>query len=412
MTRRDLARFLGCGMLASGSQLAHGQDLGRLLEQAARDSLRQTFSPQGVERMLTPPSRGEMVTVKTADGWTLVAHRFRPPGGIRPGTLPVILCHGLTYSAHFWDIEPSVSLAEYLSQQGHDVWALDLRGSGQSQKWVFRMDRAPDALVGGAIRRATRGQLAPTGFSTVDPRFANWSLDDHINYDLHAFVWLVKQKSGMPEVAWVGHSMGGIIALCHLAKYRNPGIARLAVIGSQVTMRDAQLVLPFFEEMLRARQRQLVGTLQAEELVAMTQSSVNNLFFNVNHVSSKVYSELSMERVDLPSIGLLRQYLTLATEGELHDDTRRFNYARALGNVQVPLLVACGALDRFAPPDVQSYIHERVGSAEKTLMVFGRRLGFAADSGHDDALVGLTSRQQVYPLLEAWLRNEELNRGA
>lgn len=408
MTRRDLARMLGFGLLASGPSLARGQDFGRLLEQVARDSLRDTFSLQGVERMLTPPSKGEMVTVRTADGWNLVAHRYRPPQGPRPGTLPVILCHGLMYSAQFWDIEPSVSLAEYLRQAGHDVWAVDLRGCGQSQKWVFRMDRAPDALVGGAIRRATRGQLAPTGFATVDPKYANWSLDDHVNYDLHALTWLVKRQTGMPEVAWIGHSMGGIIALCHLAKYRNPGIARLATIGSQVTMNDAQLVLPFLEEMLRARQRQLVGTLRPEELVAMTQSSVNNLFFNVNHVSSKVYSELAVERTDIPSIGLMKQYLTLSTEGELYDDSRRFNYARALGNVQVPLLVACGSLDRFAPPAVQSYIHERAGSTDKSFLVFGRRQGFAADSGHDDALVGLTSRQQVYPLLEAWLRGEKI----
>lgn len=408
MTRRDLARMLGLGVLNAGAKSAHGQDFGRLLEDAARSSIRDTLSPRGLERMLTPPSRGEMVTVKTADGWTLVAHRFRPPRGPRPGTLPVILCHGLTYSARFWDIEPNVSLVEYLRQAGHDVWAVDLRGCGQSQKWVFRLDRAPDVVLGGAIRRATGGQMAPTGFASVDPRFAEWSLDDHINYDLHALVWLVKRQTGATEVAWLGHSMGGIIALAHLAKYRNPGIARLAAVGSQVTMIDAQLVIPFLQEMLRARQSQLVGKLEPQELVAITQTSVNNLFFNVNHVSSKVYSELSMERVDLPSIGLMKQYLTMATQGELHDDTKRFNYARALGNVQVPLLVACGSLDRFAPPPVQSYMYDRVGSTDKTLLVFGRRQGFAADSGHDDALVGLTSRQQVYPILEAWLRGEKI----
>ncbi len=49
----------------------------------------------------------------------------------------------------------------------------------------------------------------------------------------------MKRHTQAPEVAWVGHSMGGIIALCHLAKYRNPGIGRLVTVGSQVTMQDA-----------------------------------------------------------------------------------------------------------------------------------------------------------------------------
>jgi len=52
--------------------------------------------------------------------------------------MPVILCHGLTYNALFWDLIPECSFAEYLSSQGFDVWAVSLRGSGLSQKWSGR----------------------------------------------------------------------------------------------------------------------------------------------------------------------------------------------------------------------------------------------------------------------------------
>lgn len=418
MTRRELARLLALGGIAAPAS-AFGQDFGKMFERAAKDGLKRTFSGENLERAVTDnlekavtnrnTADRETVPVKTPDGWTLVAHHYRPAGGrARTDALPVILCHGLTYSAAFWDLDPSVSFAKYLAEQGFDVWAVDLRGCGMSQKWVFRLDSTPDVLIGGALRRATQGQLAPTGYTTVDPKYANWTLDDHITYDVPTFVRLVQRRTGSAQVAWVGHSMGGIIALGHLARYQNPGIGRLATIGSQVTMRDAQLVLPFLNELLRARQVQLTGKPQPEELVEATRTSVANLFFNTSHVSGPIYQSLSMDRTDVPALGLMRQYLVLASEGELQDVKKQFNYAQALGNVQVPTLVTCGALDRFAPPAVQQDVYSRLGTQDKTLLVFGRASGYAADSGHDDALVGLTSRQQVFPTIARWLTGQKI----
>jgi predicted alpha/beta hydrolase len=118
----------------------------------------------------------------------------------------------------------------------------------------------------------------------------------------------------------------------------------------------------------------------------------------------QVYEALSGTATDVPSIGVLKQYMALGSGGELLDAKKQFNYAKNLRNVQVPIFVGCGADDQFAPPAVQRYLYDHVGSTDKTLIVFGRRMGFAVDAGHDDALVGLNSRQQVYPVIEAWLR--------
>lgn len=417
MTRRELAKMVAAA-LVSAPAVAQAQDFGKMLEKAARDSFNRAVSPENLERSVTKSlersvapkqSNKELIPIKTPDGWTLVAHHYRPASGRgRADAMPVILCHGLTYSASFWDLDPSVSFATYLADLGFDVWAVDLRGSGMSQKWVFRLESTPDVLIGGALRRVTQGAVAPTGYTTIDPKYADWNLDDHINYDVPTFVRLVRKVTGAPEVAWVGHSMGGIVALGHLARFQNPGIGRLVTVGSQVTMQDAQLVLPFLSEMLRTRQVQLMGNPQPADLAAATRTSVNNLFFNTSHVSGPIYQSLSMDRVDVPALGLMKQYLTLATEGELKDSSKQFNYAQSLGNVQVPVLITCGALDRFAPPAVQQDVYNRIGSTDKTLLVFGRARGFAADSGHDDALVGLTSKQQVFPTIARWLLGQKV----
>lgn len=409
MNRRDLNRRIGLGALGlfGSGCAASGQDIGTFLEQAARDTLKDALDPRRIEQALTPRRDGEIVPIKAPDDWTLTAHRYRPAQP-RPGRAPVVLAHGLTYSSAFWDLEPGVSFARWLSQRGWDVWAVNWRGCGTSQKWVFRPEKAPDVLVGGALRRVTGGKLNPTGYASLDPKYANWTLDDHIDQDLPSFLRLVRRVTKAPEVNWVGHSMGGIIPLCHLAKNANPGIARLATVGSQVTMHDKQLVVPFLQQMVTCRELQLTGTPLSEEIAGRAQTSVQNLFFNTRHVSRSVYEALASERTDIPSMGLMKQYMALSEEGVLRDASRRTNYAKAIRNVQVPILVTCGQNDAFAPPSVQKYVYDNVGSTDKTAVVFGRARGFAADSGHDDALVGLTSMREVYPVIERWLLGEKV----
>lgn len=402
------------GVLLASSQARAG-DLGKFLEQAAGDRLREVVAPKNLQRTLTAPfaapsptaQRSEPFVVKTADGWSLVAHRYKPTGPPRAGALPVILCHGLTYNAQFWDLDPACSFAQYLSQLGFDVWAVNLRGSGLSHKWVWNLDNAPATLIGSAMRRLNPGNLGTTGFATLEPKYANWTMDHHIAYDVPAFVKLVRRHTGATEVAWVGHSMGGIVALGCLSRYQNPGIGRLVTVGSQVTMPEGQVAIRFLTEMLAKRQLQLAGQWNSKDVVDQTRTSVNNLFFNSRNVDPKIYEALTGWATDVPAIGLMQQYMLLANKGELVDAKGQFNYARAVGNVKVPIFISCGEQDSFAPPIVQRYLYDHVGSTDKTLFIFGRSQGLPIDAGHDDALVGLNSREQTYPVIARWLAGQQ-----
>jgi pimeloyl-ACP methyl ester carboxylesterase len=411
-----IAALAGTAALAIGTP-GWGDDLGTLLERAGRNVVREAIErPQGPGapgRPAAGPAAGasaadaQPFAIKTADGWTLVAHRYKPAGAPRAGAMPVILCHGLTYNAMFWDLDPSCSFARYLAALGYDVWAVDLRGCGASEKWVWRVDDAPAELIGGALRRMTHGKAGGASHATIDPKFANWNLDHHIAYDVPALVKLVRHHTGAAQVAWVGHSMGGIVALGHLARYPNPGIGRLATVGSQVTMPNGQLAQEFLRQMFSTRQRQLTGELTGQVLMDQTKTTVHDLFFNVQDVDPKVYEALGGWATDVPALGLMKQYSILSNTGELLDARKEFNYAKALGNITIPVFLSCGSVDQFAPPVVQQYLYAHVGSTDKTLVVFGRAQGLSVDCGHDDALVGLQSRAQVYPVIEKWLRGEK-----
>jgi pimeloyl-ACP methyl ester carboxylesterase len=405
MSRRWLFGSVAAILVSSIPGVAVGQslDLGQTLERAARDVARDALDG---EEAPGPAAQGaaQPYTVKTPDGWTLVAHRFLPRGKPLDGAAPVILCHGLTYNAAFWNLDPSCSLVDYLTGKGYDVWAVDLRGCGFSSKWVFKLDSAPEVILGDAMRKLSRGKLGATGFASVDPKFSKWSLDHHIAYDVPAFVQLVKRETKAEDVTWIGHSMGGIIALAHLARVGNPGIGRLITVGSQVTMPRGELAEQFLGELIQTRTQQVAGSLTAAQLAGQTKTSVHNLFFNTDNVLPAVYEALGSTAVDVPALGLMQQYQTLSSTGELLDVKQKFHYAQALGKITIPILVSCGAADAFAPPAVQKYLYDHVGSTDKTLIDFGKSMGFSVDAGHDDALVGKNSKAQVYPKIEAWIR--------
>ncbi len=410
MRRALLGVLVGLSLLGLAFAPARGDDFGRFLERAAKKTIKETLKPSGGITPGVPGSvaaakaRGETVAFKTADGWTLVAHHYRPTVAPKPGAMPVILCHGLTYNASFWDLDPAYSFAEYLASTGHDVWAIDLRGSGLSQKWVWKADQAPDMVVGSALRKISNGKLGSAGYATIDPKYANWTLDSHIAQDVPATVAFVRKRTGATQVAWVGHSMGGIVAIAHLARFGNPGIGQLVTIGSQVTMPNGQLPLQFLGEMMSTRSRQLTGEITGEQVLDASKTSVQNMFFNVNNTPRKAYDALTGPATDVPGIGLMQQYSALGQKGELLDARGKYNYARNLRNITIPVFISCGASDSFAPPMVQKYLFDNVGSTDKTIVIFGRRQGFSVDCGHDDTLVGKTSRAEIYPVIEKWLK--------
>jgi esterase/lipase len=99
----------------------------------------------------------------------------------------------------------------------------------------------------------------------------------------------------------------------------------------------------------------------------------------------------------------MQQYMALAKTGELLDARKQFNYAQAMDKITIPVLISCGEEDQLAPPPVQRYLYDHVGSADKMLVIFGRSTGLSASAGHNDSLVGMNSRDQVYPIIESWL---------
>ena len=120
--------------------------------------------------------------VPTEDGASVRLHRHPHAGP------PVLLVHGLGSRGQYWDLTATQSMLRVLNEAGFDAWALDLRGHGGHQE-----------TADGAHLRV------------------GWTLDDYGRFDLKAAIDHIRAETGSEQVAYVGHSMGGMVAAVYHA---------------------------------------------------------------------------------------------------------------------------------------------------------------------------------------------------
>lgn len=93
-----------------------------------------------------------------------------------------------------------------------------------------------------------------------------------------------------------------------------------------------------------------------------------------------------------------------AESGDIRTADRRRSYRDGFGRVRTPMLFLAGSIDTLAPPASVRYVYDRVGSEEKAFREFGRAQSDVVDYGHGDIMLGSRAEDEVFPVIEAWLR--------
>jgi pimeloyl-ACP methyl ester carboxylesterase len=339
---------------------------------------------------------------KTDDGWTLALKRFRRNGA--PKLLgPVVLTHGFSYNGAFWDLGEAHSLARYLADRDFDVWVVSLRGAGASTKPGFS---ALKSII--TTRWADLPATIPR--ATLDPRKANWTVDDYVDHDVPAILSYVTQATGRPKLWWIGHSMGGMILFAHLERVPDSRVAGFVAVGSPMNIPQPpnellQGVLKQ-EGLLKISALAINTTLPAKitsPLGGAVQTPMDKLFYNRQNMEHLTVTNLFLNVVeDIPQ-GVLDQFMHMIRTGEFERADGSYNYTKNLGKVSVPMLLVAGQVDNLASPEVVRYSYDHVASPDKTYRMFGRANGHKADYGHNDLVLGKHSKEEVFPLIAGWL---------
>lgn len=327
-----------------------------------------------------PPAKQ---TVTTDDGWPLAIHHYpvpEPAPGATPLPLrrrPILLVHGLATNHLSLDVVEGGSLARHLAAEGFDVWALDLRGKGASRP-------------------------APEG-----AKLSQRSFDDYVDHDAPAAIRYVLDQTGADGLAWVGHSMGGMIAYAHLGK-GGTGVDALVAIGSPGSMRQHGMMralagLAPIAAVLPHVHMRAFGKFHANALRGTAAFHVDNYFFNRNNLTREERMLLGATALENLSRAEVKTFSTWTKKERFVSGDGTIDYAKNLDRITIPVLLVSGSADRIVPPRNVQFVMQRLASPDKTHRVFGRISGDERDWGHVDLVAGALAARTIFPEIAVWL---------
>jgi len=330
--------------------------------------------------VLSTPAQREVFTCQTQDKHTLVLWRYSaaraaghtPP----PRTHPVLMCHDMASNRFAFDLNPRVSVADFMARQGWDTWVVELRGSGKSKN------------TGPSERENT-----------------NWCFDDHVE-DMRAFIEKVHGVSGKP-VHVVGHGMGAMLAQCAAAGVRTD--ARMVRSGVSLA---GSFVMPdsVWKEFLWLWPVvQHFPTIQPdyikEILAPMSFINSSELFIRHNNIDANVGRELFTKNWEAIPVSLIAQLRSVVDEQGLRAADGTGLYAGRLAAIKAPMLMLAGAKDEQCSPATMQAAASRV--AGSTYRCFGTQHGQQRDYGHFDLLVGLRAHEEVWGVVSDFLQQHD-----
>ncbi len=317
-----------------------------------------------------------------ADGWPLTVEHFTPAPGTKARKRPVVLCHGILSNRRFFELEGEGSLPIVLARDGFDVWLVDLRGR-------------PDAG-------------APGWYLGAD-----YDVDTFMRVDVDALLTYVLAQTGARDVAWLGHSLGGMVAYARLGAVGDARIGALVTVGSPGVFAPASHHMLRFYELSPALTivpwlpLAAAAWVEGKLGLPLAPRLLTDTIFQPESIARATYRSLEETAVTDPSKGELRQLLRGIRGGAFVSADGRFSYTDALATIRTPALVIVGRADELADPLVGRAVFDRLGSTDKELVVAGRGEGFSSDFGHVDLLVGPGARREIFPRIVHWLEEHD-----
>lgn len=290
----------------------------------------------------------------------------------RRGPAPVFLVHSLVSKPYIYDIRPGLSLIEFLTGHGHDVYLLD---------WG-----APTALD----RRLT--------------------LDDYVGRFLPIAIEEARRHAGSERVALYGYCFGGTMALIACSQAEPLPVSAVALVATPVTFSKIG-----FAERWSSRHLDIdltvetLGVIPADMMRATFRSlrpasEIGRIYGILSKVDDDRYMETfrafdrwAVDHVPLAG-GVLRQLVKeLLWEDALPNGTLCIRGLPVdLKRMRFPLLNCLGQHDTMVTPDSNAPLMQIVGSRRKEQLML--------NAGHMSVVAGRDAARTLWPKLDGWLR--------
>lgn len=319
--------------------------------------------------------------VKTEDGAEIVLHRHACSD--RP---PVLLVHGISSNARFWDLDPDHSLAAWLADRGHDVWLLDLRGHGEA---LWRADGSR--------------------------QFSGWTVDDYGRYDVAAAVEHVRKVTGYETVGYVGHSMGGMVGAIYAVTRGDEKLASFVAVGSPIAFSMKDPMFPLARMSFAAGGTFLwwfetpMASSFAADVAPVIPDRLADRLFNPENVTPQTADRLLRNIVSPNSREEMQHFARMLRDERFQSFDGTVDYTASLAEVDVPTLAIVGAADNIAYPHAVRRWGTAVGG-EVEIFEAGTASGLQHDYGHLDFGLGERAATEIFPRIASWLERHPARR--
>lgn len=310
-----------------------------------------------------PPA--ERLTATTRDGERLALWRVKPQSTSRGA---VLLLHGLSANrfAFHW---PGRSIAEYLAAAGYDSYVGELRGAGESI-----------------------------------PEVTSWTFHDYLEHDVPALLERVREVSGFQRVHFVGHSMGGILAMCHGIVSSNDELLSVTTLGSALDygfgvsgFGPVKHVRPVLERLSSVPWG--VAMQVISPLLARVSDPLAGFNFHPDNAEAAIVRAVYANAFCRIPTALLGSLATALEPGGLKSRSGEAFQARA-GSLKAPLLMIAASDDRQCP---LLALEATAAATKATVLRFGSSYGHRAEYGHFDLLLGRHAPEEVWPEVLKWI---------
>lgn len=329
------------------------------------------------ETLQTGPNALETSELRahTRDGVSLAITRVRHADSSgRRSRGAVMLQHGLASNGGAF-LVPQQSFSEHLAALGYDCYVTELRGAGKSD--------VPKEEAG---------------------------FDAYVEHDLPALIEAVLACSGHAKLAYVGHSMGGILGLAYGIEHADAPFSCVLAVCSSLDYRAGKnayqslnrikplaRLLPFIPFRALAQANAAVAGVGP----AFPPEGMNFHRSNVERDVLRHMLSTGFERIPIRLLEDLSR--TFDAEG----------FSRASGSIRYHELAAryafrtllvAGSRDVQCPPEtVAATFALLTGCEDKHAVTLGTLHGHADEYGHFDPFVGKNARQEAWPLMTAFL---------
>lgn len=313
--------------------------------------------------------------VPTGQGWKIELKQCRPPARVNSRRNPILIVPGYSMNSFIFGYHPhGLSMEEYLTQQGFEVWSVNLRAHGGS----IREEGGTD--------RFTMKELALV--------------------DLKAAIDFVLKNSGSKtgKCDLIGCSLGGTLAYLYVAMTPKNRAGSIISIGSPMRWEEIHPVVKYAFAFPK-----IVGCINVSSTKAMIRllfplilkSPLLKIYLHKEMVDLK-HPSLLLESVENPNRFVNRQIAEWVANKDLIIDGK--SLTEELKKATNPLLCIIANGDGVVPPMTAMSAHEVISSKVKETMVIGTdKLRFA----HADLFVSNHAHDMVFKPIAEWILKHE-----